>query len=393
MAIQDDLLDLVDAFHEAALAPDLWQPALARLGDAVGDSGVVVMSAYDPSGGAQLIKSVGYDTQYWAQVQAEHGPPETNRYIGFVNSASPGQVLQPRAMMPLSDWLEDPIYRKFLRPDGLSDGLMCPLVRKSGGFAAIATFRSRHYDPEHLQFLEAAAPHIRHALEVHLRLNKQAQFAEDSRSALDHFRAAVVLTDRHGRMITANQAAVDILGLKDGISVGREGRLLAWKVEETIGLQDLIATASGYAIRRLKRVNGSDGSRPVGGSIRLSRPSKLNSLEVLVTSFRTSGAYGTNAGGERPSAIVFLSDPDKTTEIDILSLRHMYGLTTAESRLVMHLVSGMDISAAASAIGVTLNTARTLLKRSFERTHTNRQSQLISKVLRSPLNQVARQIA
>ena len=61
-----------------------------------------------------------------------------------------------------------------------------------------------------------------------------------------------MLTDRHGRMITANQAAVDILGLKDGISVGREGRLLAWKVEETTGLQDLIATASGYAIRRSK---------------------------------------------------------------------------------------------------------------------------------------------
>ena len=134
MAIQDDLLGLVDAFHEAALAPGLWQSALARLGDAVGDSGVVVMSAYDPSGGAQLIKSVGYDTQYWAQVQAEHSTPETNRYIGFVNSASPGQVLQPRAMMPLSDWLEDPIYRKFLRPDGLGDGLMCPLVREIRGF-------------------------------------------------------------------------------------------------------------------------------------------------------------------------------------------------------------------------------------------------------------------
>jgi PAS domain-containing protein/DNA-binding CsgD family transcriptional regulator len=390
MAIQDNLLDLIHAFHEAALEPDLWRHALARLGEAVGGSGVVVMSAYDPSGGAQLIESVGYDIEYWDRVQTEHSTPETNRYMSFINSASPGQVLQPRAMMSLKDWLEDPIYRKFLRPDGLVDGLMCPLVRKSGGFAAIATFRGRHYTSEHLKFLEAAAPHVRHALDVHVRLNSQTQLAEASRLSLDHLRAAVVLTDRHGRMISANQAALDILGRSDGISLGRGGSLQAWKGEDTTKLRALIMKASGYAERGVKGKIEANVSQLAGGSIRLLRPSGLSSVEVLVTSLRSPDTYGINVVGNRPSAIIFLSDPSEAADVDVLALRQMYGLTAAESRLVVQLILGVDIRAAAEAIGVSVHTARTLLKRSFERTETNRQVNLISKVLRSPLSHIAR---
>ena len=117
---------LIDAFHEAALEPEAWHDALTRLGEMVGGSGVVVVTAYDPLGGARLLKSIGYNPEYWDRVQAEHGTPKTNRYIDLMNAAPPGQVLQPRASMSLGEWLDDPIYRKFLRPDGLADGLAVP---------------------------------------------------------------------------------------------------------------------------------------------------------------------------------------------------------------------------------------------------------------------------
>ncbi len=91
---------LIDAFHEAALEPEAWRDALARLGEVVGGSGVVV-TAYDPLGGASLLKSIGYNSEYWDRVQAEHSTPETNRYIRLMNAAPPGQVLQPRASMSL----------------------------------------------------------------------------------------------------------------------------------------------------------------------------------------------------------------------------------------------------------------------------------------------------
>jgi DNA-binding CsgD family transcriptional regulator/PAS domain-containing protein len=391
MTTDTNLLSLINAFHEAALEPELWQSALARLGEAVGGSGVVVLSAYDPLGGAQLIKSVGYNPEYWDRVQAEHSSPETNRYIGLLNSAVPGQVLQPRALMSLDDWLEDPIHRKFLRPDGLGDGLTCPLVHKAGGFAAIAMFRRRHYDPEHLQFLEAAAPHIRHALDVHLRLNEQARDVDLSRLALDHLRVGVMLSDRQGRVMIFNRAAENILNRSGGISLGRGGFLQAWKPGETNRLQVLmvlIANAADCAVRSDRKMGRPEVSMSAGGAIMLARSSGLSPIEALVAPLRPPAALKADAGRDRPLVIIFLSDPEEVVELDVLALRQMYGLTAAESRLIVQLLVGMDIPRAARMVGISVNTARTLLKRSFERTNTTRQSDLVSKILRGPLSHV-----
>ena len=111
-----------------------------------------------------------------------------------------------------------------------------------------------------------------------------------------------------------------------------------------------------------------------------------------MTSFRTSGAYGTNAGGERPSAIVFLiprqNDGNRHSVVTSYVWTDTSGIAPGHASGLGHgYIRGGEYDRGYA------EHARTLLKRSFERTHTNRQSQLISKVLRSPLNQVARQIA
>lgn len=267
---------LIDAFHDAALEPGLWHDALARLGEAVGGSRVVVLTAYDPVGGARLLESVGYNPEYWDRVQAEHSTPKTNRYINLMNSAPPGQVLQPRASMSMREWLDDPIYCKFLRPDGLADGLACPLFHAGDGFAAVATFRSRHYDPQHLRLLQAAAPHIRHALHVHLRLNAHAAAASEGLAALDQLRAGVVLTDAQACMIFANAAAQGILRKSDGISINRGGLLTAAKPDETARLRALVKSAAEAALRSGRQAGREEGRAAAGGSVRLSRPSDRN---------------------------------------------------------------------------------------------------------------------
>ena len=133
----DDLAAVIDSIHEATLEPEHWRNALTKLAQFTGDFSVVVLSAYHPRSGAHLLQSIGFDGGYWERVQAEHSDPKSNRYISMINSARLRQVLQPRELMTLDDWLDDPIYRKFLRPDRLADGLICPLSH--GGF-----FGNRH---------------------------------------------------------------------------------------------------------------------------------------------------------------------------------------------------------------------------------------------------------
>ena len=379
---------LIDAFHEAALEPASWHNALARLGEMVGGSGVVVVTAYDPVGGARLLQSIGYNFEYWDRVQAEHSTPKTNRYIRLMNAARPGQVLQPRASMSMSEWLDDPIYRKFLRPDGLADGLACPLFHAQGGFAAIATFRSRHYDPEHLQVLQAAAPHVRHALHVHLRLNAHAAAARDELAALDNLRIGVILTDARAQLVFANAAAQGVLQTSDGASTGRGGLLVAARPDETNRLRALIHSAGEAALRSGRQAARDAGQAAAGGALRLSRPSGMEPLEILVTPLRTATPPASPAGHRQASVMLLIADPSEAIGIEAAALRQMHGLTAGEARLTLQLLSGRDIPAAAEALGISVHTARTLLKRAFIRTGTSRQSELVGKILRGPFGAV-----
>jgi len=59
-------------------------------------------------------------------------------------------------------------------------------------------------------------------------------------------------------------------------------------------------------------------------------------------------------------------------------LRAAYGLTGAEARLARLLVEGVTLREAADQAGVSMNTARTHLKRVFAKTQTRRQSELVS---------------
>jgi hypothetical protein len=221
-----DFTAVIDAFHEAALEPELWQAALRRLGALVGGSGVVVLSAYNPAAGPQLLQTIGFDHRYWGRFRTEHGEPETNRYIELFNVTPPGQVLQPRVSMLKSQWDADPINRKFLRPDRLEDGLACPLFHQDDGFAAVAVFRGRHYERDHVHLLRSLAPYVRHALHVHLRLSTHATGAA-ALGALDRLRMGVVLADSQCRLVYANPPGQRILDRADGLSVGSGGFLLA----------------------------------------------------------------------------------------------------------------------------------------------------------------------
>jgi PAS domain-containing protein len=389
MAAYRDMIGLIDAFHEAALEPELWKAALTRLGEAVGGSGVVVVSAYDAIAGAHLFQSVGYDLDHWQRVQAEHSTPETNRYINLLNAAIPGQVLQPRVSMELNEWLDDPIYRKFLRPDGLGDGLTCPLFHKPDGFAAVATFRRQHYDTEHIEMLQAAARYVRHALNVNLRLRAPGDHSNAARVALDNVRSGIILTDAHGRTVQVNAAAQRILDRSDGLALSRGGMLVASGRDLTGRLQALLNAAA--ITKSAARSRGYAVDTPAGGAIRLSRPSGMTPLEVLVCPLRSGAFVGSLDAGTHASVLVSVVDPDAGIEIEAEMLRQMYGLTNAESRLALALLSGKELPAAATALGVTVHTARTLLKRSFERVGVHRQADFIARILGGPLGAILAQ--
>src|SRR5215475_13429027 len=62
-------------------------------------------------------------------------------------------------------------------------------------------------------------------------------------------------------------------------------------------------------------------------------------------------------------------------------LRSHFGLTPAEARLALHLVAGETLRCAAVKLSITYETARTQLKKIFNKTGTCRQAELVIVIL------------
>ncbi len=88
-------------------------------------------------------------------------------------------------------------------------------------------------------------------------------------------------------------------------------------------------------------------------------------------------------GGAQPSAILFVSDPDKLTGGGAEEVMGAYGLTPSERRLLAELIEGRSLSEAADVLDITRATSRNRLARIMTKTDTHRQSELIQLILRS----------
>ena len=89
-------------------------------------------------------------------------------------------------------------------------------------------------------------------------------------------------------------------------------------------------------------------------------------------------------------------DPEKLREDDaeatpewhragMAFLKDKFGLTPAQSRLVLRLVAGDTLRFSAAALGIGYETARTTLKSVFRKTGTHRQAELVTMIIHAGL--------
>ncbi len=182
-------------------------------------------------------------------------------------------------------------------------------------------------------------------------------------TALDRLRLGIIVVAADHTVLTANNYARDLLRARDGLQLTRHG-LAALTADDTRRLRAILATGTtATAIAHLSRRAGK-------------RPLSLLACPAASTPRAPASAV-----------IVFVSDPDHAWSVDASRVAQLHGLTPAEARLAAHLVQGATLVEAARRMGVALTTVRTHLKRTFEKTGTRRQAELV-KLLTNGLFQV-----
>lgn len=178
---------------------------------------------------------------------------------------------------------------------------------------------------------------------------------------LDHLSTGIILFNENLNIFYKNNSAQKILesgtGLKDN-----DGFLNAYDPEITAELKWMAAEQKDHLLS-------------------IERGEDPRALNILVTSLKS---YKKNFGRNLPTTILFAfettDDYQRVEEV----LRSLYNLSPSEAKLVSQLFITPHLATAAESLGITLNTARTHLKRIYNKTNVHRISSLIHMIVTGP---------
>jgi PAS domain-containing protein len=178
-------------------------------------------------------------------------------------------------------------------------------------------------------------------------------------ATLDKFNRGVLLLDADGAVSFANRAAQAMLARNDGLQLRRE-RLQFTAADATAAFQAFLF----------------DTKNPVGDCglvLRLESPHIGGAYRVLVSRLALRRDADRDAG-----YCVFIYEPNGGQKpLPVPLLMHLYRLTAAVARLTNELFIGRSLAEGAKASGITINTAKSVLKAIFTKCAVGSQSELL----------------
>lgn len=370
MAVDDDLLSLIEDIYDAALDESLWPKTMERL-LAVTDSQAATFCVLDSADGPRLptLTTINFESQLideYLDFMAPHDP--TIQYLvrhpqqPIVHDSS-FITEREKDRHYYYDW-----HHRYSDTRHRVVGMVSPAPHIQSGITLHRTRAKGDFDRASLDRFAMLYRHLERALQIGFRLGTVATMQQLSFAMLDRNPLAVVLLDDRGRVILANRAARELAEAGDGVRIARDAISLLRAADDAT-LQRLI----GDALR-----TATDASAAPGGVMSALRPSGKRPYAIMASPLSHRGFALTTL---RPAVCVTIADPEKSEAVPAERLGALYRLTPAEARLAVRLAAGDDLRAAAAAIGIGYATARTRLAAIFRKTDTTRQAELMKLLL------------
>lgn len=348
--------DASQSLLDAAIDPARWNDAMEAVSQYSGATGVVLLQIRGRGPGTPHTRSMeeglaAYFRDGW------HLRDERIRGIPYMRSKgiSVDQDFASPEELTSSD------YYEFLRKFGFNWSAAVGVNSVDDEWAMVIERSDRHgpvTPREQSDFVRFGAHLNRAALVARSLGYTNATGMLDAYQSLG---CASILLDRFGRTIRHNALAETLLG--DGLELSH-GTLRCAHAGDSMALENLIA-----GLGRSHGLNDSDVLPPVVVRRQLKRP-------LVVHGIHLKGMA--SAVFSPAKSILLISDtgvPAAGAPVDVI--RQAFGLTPAEAALVAHLERELPLSAAAELMGISVETARSHLKRVFGKTDTNRQTSLL----------------
>ncbi|MGE0098220.1 MAG: hypothetical protein AB7S86_07705 [Hydrogenophaga sp.] len=363
---------LTDTVYRTVFEPHAWADAMRLAGEAFPSNGQTFYFLDKPTGRVRPVALEGIAPRWLDAFNGLYFAPD-NPWIELSERLHrPGVV---RTNERLHAFLRDDhalyrsaYYNEWMRPQSFRYTLGNTLLAEEGVVANVTLLRSPDmptFDRREVAAFERLSRHMTRALRMAVRLERAEATALEL-SALDGLRHGVALVDANLRLVHANRAMESLLRAGQGLRL-RDGRISTTSDQTQPLLRSLVAAA-------ISPLEAAADARP---SILLRQDTTTLSVQV------TPARGGTGRYLPRPAlALLTVTRTEWSDPAAPGILRQQYGCTPSETRLVMHLLDGLNLRAAAQATGTTYESARTTLKRVFLKVGVQSQSQLLSRLLR-----------
>jgi DNA-binding CsgD family transcriptional regulator/PAS domain-containing protein len=352
---------LIGQIYDAAVDSSQWQPMLCDLiEETAGRAGHLVM--IERGGLRQNLISANFD------------PSEALKYNNYYYRLDPvapllettpiGAIVTCRDAVS-AEQKESEFYRDWAVPNEVADGVFVNIHRNGEDTCSLVIARpwlSRPFGtPRTMQLLELLVPHLQRAMAARRAIGSDKP-NERAASALDKIPHGCVLLAADGKVLFANAIARDLTLAGDGLALSGCGLRARLTRDEAL-LQQLI-----YAARPARNGHLRSGGR--GTMMRAAGRKPV----VVQTVPLTSHWLGETFPG---STLVLIIDVERMARTCRRALQELYGLTPAEAALAVRIPGSQGLQKLANELGVSLSTVRTQLQRTFEKTGTHRQAELV----------------
>jgi DNA-binding CsgD family transcriptional regulator len=288
----------------------------------------------------------------------------------------PSRPLSCRMSIPDAEMHNSASYKVLLEPCNVEYTLAVSAPEDDGSLIMFAVFRGKEasFFREHeLEAFGELIPHVKQAIalsEQFARMDLKSQIALE---ALESVAIGIVVLDEAMRVVHANAAAQSVIRSADGVHV-QNGVLKVGSDDKA--LREAVARVIAQA--RIGTISG-------GEALSIRRPSGKDPYSVMIgTLWRNHLRLGVGRL-DQPLSIVFLTAPEKPQEAPSELLRRLFGLTLTEAKVCERLVKGSSIEEASKDLAISTETGRVHLRNIFRKTGVNRQSDLLAKILATPV--------
>jgi len=355
---------IVDSIYDAALDERTWPDILSSVASATNGFCASLVTIDVKRKNIPTSIDFGWPEGFFADYALNHAHHDP-RMKAFL--AKPEiEIYTDALLVPKEIRLKDPVYELGRRVSGQHFSYGARLFSASDFESTLIMGRSKSQGEtptRDVESLRGFLPHLRRSVALARKVGQHV-----SASALDALSMGILILDQYSHVTFCNRAMLKLAAAKDGLAVTRTGLHCSDPDDDAAFQRSL-----GF-IHRQKFLEASNERTVLSAR----RPSGRRPYGIIISPFRRSDVLSLHA---RSSIMVCVSDPNTTAHLSEDILSALYGLSSAEARLVTALIELGSLSAAAADCNLTEGSARQYLKRIFSKTGTRGQVDLVALIM------------